>query len=635
MQVLRAALVALVLIVASIPAHAQTTAGSATTIVIPVTAQTASFISEVTVQNPNGVAVTVNATFYEANNSSQPGTYACTNAVIPANRSVQFSLASQCGRAAPPSHFGLLVLAEQSASNPIYGYVRTQTPQGQGFSTEGFPVGNFNDQVSHATGLKKQAAAPGFQTNCFAGALAQPVTYSLKLFNDTTGAQIGSTINGNLDAFQQVRYLDIFGPAGVNAPAGDQFNVRAEFTPTSTAALIGFCTVQDNTSFGADFRIAKSYGTPLQYVQGGNSFGTTAILGTKDNQALDIRVNDQRVMRYEPLPASPNVIGGSPNNVANAPNYGQTIGGGGSPNANCFDALTATFTRRCGNETAGLYATIGGGNFNLATGFTSTIGGGGGNTVINGDYSVVAGGVSNIVDGSYSTIGGGFFNQTYGNSSTVAGGYGNGAGDYAFAVGRSSAANGSYSVAMGRRAISEANGSFVFADSNDFDFTVTTDNAFRARVTGGARFVVGIDVNGINTWACTLTAGNNWSCSSDRALKQGLVALDGRAVLESLMSMPVYQWQPKGVNAHVKHYGPTAQDFYAAFGLGDDDKMIGFQDAEGVALAAIQGLNAKLEAQVAEQRLELSRQRNEIAELRRAVEELLAQRDQTQRIAKR
>ena len=34
-----------------------------------------------------------------------------------------------------------------------------------------------------------------------------------------------------------------------------------------------------------------------------------------------------------------------------------------------------------------------------------------------------------------------------------------------------------------------------------------------------------------------------------------------------------------------------AQDFMAAFGLGDDDKSIGMQDADGVALAAIQGLH--------------------------------------------
>jgi hypothetical protein len=40
-----------------------------------------------------------------------------------------------------------------------------------------------------------------------------------------------------------------------------------------------------------------------------------------------------------------------------------------------------------------------------------------------------------------------------------------------------------------------------------------------------------------------------------------------------------------------------AQDFRAAFGLGENDTTIATVDADGVALAAIQGLNAKLEAQ--------------------------------------
>jgi hypothetical protein len=53
----------------------------------------------------------------------------------------------------------------------------------------------------------------------------------------------------------------------------------------------------------------------------------------------------------------------------------------------------------------------------------------------------------------------------------------------------------------------------------------------------------------------------------------------------------------------VIHIGPTAQDFHAAFGLGSDDETIGTVDADGVALAAIQGLdqdNQDLKARVAE-----------------------------------
>ena len=62
-----------------------------------------------------------------------------------------------------------------------------------------------------------------------------------------------------------------------------------------------------------------------------------------------------------------------------------------------------------------------------------------------------------------------------------------------------------------------------------------------------------------------------------------------------------------------EHLGPMAQDFHAAFGLnGADDKHIATVDEGGVALAAIQGLNQKVEAQQAE----LQQKETEVTELK-------------------
>ena len=58
-----------------------------------------------------------------------------------------------------------------------------------------------------------------------------------------------------------------------------------------------------------------------------------------------------------------------------------------------------------------------------------------------------------------------------------------------------------------------------------------------------------------------------------------------------------------------------AQDFYAAFNLGTDDKHIATVDADGVALAAIQGLNQKFDSEAAALRAEN-------AELKRRLEAL-------------
>jgi hypothetical protein len=88
--------------------------------------------------------------------------------------------------------------------------------------------------------------------------------------------------------------------------------------------------------------------------------------------------------------------------------------------------------------------------------------------------------------------------------------------------------------------------------------------------------------------------------------------LDGIATLERLSTLPVYRWVAKDDPRRPPHAGPTAQDFMAAFGLGDNDRMIGFADAQGIAFAAIQGLNARL-----------AEKDREIAELKRAVEILL------------
>jgi hypothetical protein len=63
--------------------------------------------------------------------------------------------------------------------------------------------------------------------------------------------------------------------------------------------------------------------------------------------------------------------------------------------------------------------------------------------------------------------------------------------------------------------------------------------------------------------------------------------------------------------------------------------MIGFADAQGVAFAAIQGLNAKFDAAIAERDARIVKQDEEIAELRRAVEVLLTRTSPEGRVAER
>jgi hypothetical protein len=251
---------------ASTGAFGQTAFGASSTIVFPVVASTSTFVGTVTLYNPNLSDLTVHLDYFDANNLATAGAKVCNDVVIPANLSVQFTLGDQCALE-PGSHFGVLVVADSAGANPIVGYSRTENNAGAGFSIEAFPLDNFATGQSNAVGLKQSAAPPTYQTNCFVTSLGSAVTYDLKLIDGTTGAQIGNTVSGSLNAFEQFRYLDVF--AAASAPPGDYSNVRAQFIRTSAVPqpLIGFCTVQDSVSFGADFRIGKTQAPPPPAVQ--------------------------------------------------------------------------------------------------------------------------------------------------------------------------------------------------------------------------------------------------------------------------------------------------------------------------------------------------------------------------------
>lgn len=305
-----------------------------------------------------------------------------------------------------------------------------------------------------------------------------------------------------------------------------------------------------------------------------------------------------------------------------------TIGGGSSNNASGINSTIGGGTINIASST---YATVGGGYHNTASGSTATIGGGADNIASNsydtigggtdntasGAQSTVSGGSSNTASSSESTVSGGASNTASGNSATVSGGYSNLASGYASTVGGGydNTAAGSYSFVVGRRAKnSNANydGVFLFADSNNFDFFATTANQFRVRSTGGAQFASAIDGSGNPTAGVQLAAGGgSWSSISDRAVKENFAAVNSRELLARVAAMPIQTWNYKSQDLSTRHIGPMAQDFYAAFGVGEDDKHITTIDADGVALGAIQGLYQVVQDKDAE----LAGLRSQVADL--------------------
>ncbi len=259
------------------------------------------------------------------------------------------------------------------------------------------------------------------------------------------------------------------------------------------------------------------------------NLGTTPgvnFLGTTDNQPLELRVNNSRVLRLQPDTSpqnAPSILGGSPVNLLAPGIVGATIAGGGSadyegngPFPNTVGLSYGTVGGGVGNDTAGVGATIGGGYNNTSVGFFATVGGGGVN-LANGDHtfvggglfnqatntgSTVAGGRNNRATGIYSSVGGGTNVQALGDYSSVAGGRSNVSGGNYAAIGggNGNTSSGIYSTTAGGRF--NRSTSFVTTvgggDNNEASYTFAT--------VGG-----GHDNTANNTSATVGGGGNNTS----------------------------------------------------------------------------------------------------------------------------
>ncbi|HEX4646922.1 MAG TPA: tail fiber domain-containing protein [Verrucomicrobiae bacterium] len=138
----------------------------------------------------------------------------------------------------------------------------------------------------------------------------------------------------------------------------------------------------------------------------------------------------------------------------------------------------------------------------------------------------------------------------------------------------------------------------------------------------------GINVT-VNGDGRTLTISSAPGVPSDRNRKTGFTPVDPRELLAKLAALPVQAWRYTNEVAGVRHLGPMAQDFREVFGLGDDDRTIATVDEGGVALAAIQGLNQKVEddrcavaEKLQERDAEIQKLQGTVAELKELVAKL-------------
>lgn len=254
------------------------------------------------------------------------------------------------------------------------------------------------------------------------------------------------------------------------------------------------------------------------------------------------------------------------------------------------------------------------GNNTSAAGLASTATGIG--TIASGRYSTAMG-ASTTASGPQS-VATGRVTIASGDGALAGGDTSVASGASALAFGQVVRAEGDGSVALGTNATAAANGSFVFADRSAFtELRAPLANQFLVRAGGGARFFS----NAGATLGVELAPnGTQWSSLSDVNAKHRFRDLDGDEVLRRFATMPVREWSYKAQDDAIRHIGPTAQDFHAAFGLGEEPLRIGTLDADGVALAGVKAVEARTRTLRDEH--EALRQR--VADLEQALADALA-----------
>jgi len=264
-------------------------------------------------------------------------------------------------------------------------------------------------------------------------------------------------------------------------------------------------------------------------------------------------------------------VAGGENNAASGP---QTVVAGGR-----YNTSSASFTSICGgdsNVADAIYAHVGGGIGNVASDTAVAIGGGR-NNGSNGRYATIGGGDDNAANGSWATVAGGFDNSASASWTAIPGGYQN-------------LASAQYAFAAGRFARAINTNSFVFSAGGDTTQSFG-NNTFTARAPGGVRFYT--DASATNVGASLAAGSGTWSALSDRNVKENFEAVDTRDILSKVAALDISRWNYKTQDDAIRHIGPMAQDFHAAFGVGENETTITTIDADGVLFAAVKALNER------------------------------------------
>ena len=430
-----------------------------------------------------------------------------------------------------------------------------------------------------------------------------------------------------------VDQLDVNG-----AISGTQYNIAG-------ARVVGVSGV-DNLSVGVGAGASNTTGTNNAFFGSAGVFNTEGSSNAFFGSSAGVRNTTGRENAYFGTNAGPSNTEG-----INHAFFG--FEAGRDDTSFCCNASFGAFagrsnTRGIGNSFFG----YGAGNHNTTGGQNAFFGlnaGGGNTTGSSNTFFGTAAGISNASAEENTAIG---FEALYGSGDATGNGNtasgfqalrSNSSGRFNTAIGHSallSSFNSFFNTASGADALRNNTGSgntavgwsSLVSNTTGFNNTaigfkadVAINNLSNATAIGAGAVVNTSNKVRIGNGVVTRIEGEvPFTAVSDKTKKENFLPLDGEEVLKKIRHIPVTTWNLIGHDPkQFRHYGPTAQDFFAAFG---DDGLgtigtpttITSGDVEGVLMIAVQAL----EQRTAEQSEEIDALRSDNTTLKARIEDL-------------
>jgi trimeric autotransporter adhesin len=388
---------------------------------------------------------------------------------------------------------------------------------------------------------------------------------------------------------------------------GNRYNTTGKWIFNTPSLFINFKSNTDfNTGAGFSLLIRRLYdnGSSLPDVSGiaGTALFFDAKIGAFRTGKIDNSLKGENsIAMGADATASGNVSTALGENTA-AIGFASTAMGSSTSASGDYSTAMGNLTGARGDysTTMGRQTSAGGdystamGNVTIAGGIYSTAMGrltnaGGENSTAMGKYTDATGYTATAIGDS--SLAGGAISFASGFRTTASG-------DYSTAMGRQTTASGDFSTAIGNNVSTNSQaGSFIIGDNSSANVMISpTANFFSARFAGGYILLTSSNLSS----GCVLSAGANaWSAFSDVRTKENFAEVSGEDFLEKISGFHLTSWNYKTQNpATFRHYGPMAQDFYAAFGKDEygtigNDTTINSADFAGVSFIAIQALEKR------------------------------------------